>query len=166
MIEADRRLLLDLVEQLPEEQLREPYRVAAGPLGHFCDTLHDLVAHITMWDEITLAVLREAAAGRYHWSLDPRWETPDAGSALNVGGVAAGRHLPSDLLLHRFRAGVEALVAEVARYDEEAWLDPATGGGFDGGIGALAEYAASPPDGTSYAHVARHLGGSAAQVVA
>jgi alpha/beta hydrolase fold len=30
--------------------------VTAGPLGDFCDSLHDLVAHVLMWDEINLAV--------------------------------------------------------------------------------------------------------------
>ncbi|ONI68200.1 hypothetical protein BWI15_34785 [Kribbella sp. ALI-6-A] len=166
LIRADRQLLLELADGLSEARLREPYRVTAGPLGHFCDSLHDLIAHILMWDEITLAVLREAAAGRAHWSLDPGWETADAGSALNLGGVAAGRHVSSALLLHRFRAGVDALIDEISRYDEDAWLDPATGGGFDGSIGALAEYAASPPDWTPYAHVGRHLGKPAREIVA
>jgi hypothetical protein len=157
LIHADRLLLLDRIDGLSETRLREPYRVADGPLGHFCDSLHDLMAHILMWDEITLAVLREAAAGRVHWSVDPRWETPEAGSALNVGGVDAGRHLPSDLLAHRLHSVVDALIREVEGYDERSWNDPATGGGFDGGIGALAEYVSTPPGDAPYAHVARHL---------
>jgi len=155
LIRADHQLLLDHLDRVTDH--RASYRVADGPLGHFCDSLHDLVAHILMWDEITLAVLRETAAGRTHWSLDPRWETAGAGSGLNAGGVDAGRHLPTSLLLHRLRSVADALVAEVEQYDERAWIDPATGAGFDGGIGALAEYVATPPDGSPYAHVARHL---------
>ncbi|MGW1339613.1 hypothetical protein ACWCOV_01065 [Kribbella sp. NPDC002412] len=157
LVMDDHGLLADLVDGLSEAELRAPYRVVSGPLGHFCDSLHDLTAHILMWDEITLAVLRDAAAGRLHWSLDPRWETADAGSALNVGGVEAGRHIPSGLLLHRFHSVADALVAEIRQYDDDAWNDPATGGGYDGGIGALAEYAATPPDGVLFGHAARHL---------
>ncbi len=155
LIRADHRLLLDHLDRVTDPSA--PYRVTAGPLGDFCDSLHDLVAHLLMWDEITLAVLREAAAGRTHWSLDPRWETADAGRALNLGGVEAGRHLSTAMLLHRLGSVTDALVAEVEQYDEQAWADPATGGGFDGGIGALAEYAATPPDGSVFAHAARHL---------
>lgn len=164
LLRADHQLLLDRLDGLTEAELRAPYRVTAGPLGHFCDSLHDLTAHILMWDEITLAVLRDAAAGRVHWSLDPRWETTDAGSALNAGGVEAGRHIPSGLLLHRFHSVADALVAEIEQYDETSWADPATGGGYDGSIGALAEYAATPPDGSLFGHTARHL--SPAQVPA
>jgi hypothetical protein len=156
LIQTDHQRLLDQVDDLAESALRAPYRVTDGPLGHFCDSLHDLVAHILMWDEITLAVLREAAAGRTHWSLDPRWETAAAGSALNAGGVDAGRHLPSELLVHRFRSVGTALISEVESYDELSWLAEAPG--FDGSLGALAEYVATPPDGQLYAHVARHLG--------
>jgi hypothetical protein len=155
LIQTDHQLLFDHLDGVAD--LRAPYRVTAGPLGHFCDSLHDLVAHILMWDEITLAVLREAAVGRIHWSLDPRWETPAAGSALNSGGVEAGRRLPSDLLVHRLRSVAAALAAEVGGYDVRLWADPATGGGFDGSIGALAEYAATPPDGVLFGHTARHL---------
>ncbi|MEV6284118.1 maleylpyruvate isomerase N-terminal domain-containing protein [Kribbella sp. NPDC051770] len=159
LVRADRQRLLDLVDGLPDDRLTEPFRVTDGPLGHFCDSLHDLVAHVLMWDEITLALLREAAAGRSHWSLDPRWETAEIGSALNVGGVEAGRQLPSGLLIERFGGVVDALVAEISSYDEVAWRDPATGGPFGGSVGALAEYAATPPDGTPpYAHVGKHLG--------
>ncbi|ADB35682.1 hypothetical protein Kfla_6690 [Kribbella flavida DSM 17836] len=157
LIQADHQLLLDRLASVPE--LRAPYRVEDGPLGHFCDSLHDLVAHILMWDEITLAVLLEAAAGRSHWSLAPEWETAEAGSALNAGGVAAGRHLPSELLVDRMSSVADALVDEVLRYDGPAWSDPATGGPFDGSIGALAEYFATPIDGKPYEHVGRHLGG-------
>jgi hypothetical protein len=145
LVRADHRLLLDRIDGLTEAELRAPYTVVSGPLGHFCDSLHDLTAHILMWDEITLAVLRDAAAGRLHWSLAPRWETADAGSALNVGGVEAGRHIPSGLLLHRFHSVADALVAEIEQYDETSWRDPSTGGGYDGSIGAL------------FGHAARHL---------
>jgi hypothetical protein len=157
LLRADHQLLLDRIDGLTEAELRAPYQVNAGPLGHFCDSLHDLTAHVLMWDEITLDVLRDAAAGRLHWSLDPRWDTADAGSALNVGGVEAGRHIPSALLIHRFHSVAGALEAELEQYDETSWRDPSTGGGYDGSIGALAEYAATPPDGTLFGHAARHL---------
>ncbi|WP_344182655.1 alpha/beta hydrolase [Kribbella lupini] len=165
LIRADRRLLLDLVDGQPEDKLRAPYQVRAGTLGHFCDSLHDLVAHILMWDEIALAVLRESAADRPHWSLDPRWETAELGSALNAGGIEAGRHLPSGLLVERLGSVVDALVAEITAYDEAAWQGQAAGGEFAGSVGALAEYAASPPDGSPYGHVARHLANTVSEVV-
>ncbi len=155
LIRADRQRLFDTFAEVPDPLL--PYEVADGPLGHFCKSIHDLVAHILMWDEITLAVLREAAAGRVHWSLAPHWETPAAGRGLNAGGVDAGRHLPSALLIERLQSVVDALIAEIEQYDEQAWIDLSTGGGFGGSIGALAEYAATPPDGSPYGHVARHL---------
>jgi len=107
--------------------------------------------------DVVVAVLREAAAGRVHWSLAPHWETPEAGRGLNAGGVDAGRHLPSALLIERLHSVVDALIAEIEQYDEQAWIDLSTGGGFGGSIGALAEYAATPPDGSPYGHVARHL---------
>ncbi|MGW7680487.1 maleylpyruvate isomerase N-terminal domain-containing protein [Kribbella sp. NPDC054772] len=157
MIRTDQQLLLSRVEGQREDELRAPYDVSAGPLGDFCDSLHDLVAHVLMWDEITLAVLRDAKAGRLHWSLDPRWETAEIGRALNRGGVDAGRLIPSELLLHRFRSVGAALVAELEQYDDQTWTDPSTGAGFDGGIGALAEYVSTTPDGFLFAHAARHL---------
>ena len=103
-LRADHDLLISEAEDLAEAQLAARYQLAGGPLGDFCESLHDLVAHVLMWDEINLAVLTEAAAGRGHWSLDPRWETPGAGRMLNRGGVEAGRLLPASLLLHRLRA--------------------------------------------------------------
>jgi hypothetical protein len=89
----------------------------AGPLGDFCESLHDLVAHVLMWDEINLAVLTEANAGRRHWSLDPRWETREAGRLLNKAGVLAGRELPSELLLHRLEITKAAVETEL----ESSW---------------------------------------------
>jgi hypothetical protein len=62
------------------------------------------------------------------------------------------------LVLHRFRSVGAALVAEFEQYDDQTWADPSTGAGFDGGIGALAEYVATTPDGILFAHAARHLG--------
>jgi len=159
LILEDHRLLLDRIEDMPEKRLYESVRIAEGSFGHFCESLHDLMSHILMWDEITLAVLTEAAHGRNHWSLDPRWETPSAGRALNLGGVHAGREVAAGLLKHRLHSVSAALVAELERYDEAAWTDPGTGGDFDGSIGALAEYVATPPDGAPYGHVARHLVG-------
>jgi hypothetical protein len=157
LIQLDQELLLSRVEGKSEDELRAPYDVTAGPLGDFCNSLHDLVAHVLMWDEINLAVLRDAKVGRLHWSLDPRWETAEIGQALNLGGVEAGRRIPPELVLHRFRSVGAALVAEISQYDDAAWADPSTGGGFDGGVGALAEYVSTTPDGFLFAHAARHL---------
>lgn len=152
---ADHELLFGEIEGLDDERLHDEYRLDDGPLGHFCDSLHDLMAHILMWDEVTLAALREAAAGRRHWSLDPRWETAAAGRSLNLGSVQAGRHIPAELLEHRLRNVLDALLAEIRGYDERAWSDGITCYGYS--IGALAEYAATPPDASPYVHVVRHL---------
>jgi hypothetical protein len=120
-LQADHDVLLAQVKGLTGAQLAARYRLASGPLGDFCESLHDLIAHVLMWDEINLTVMTEAAAGRAHWSLDPRWETPEAGRMLNRGGVEAGRHLPASLLLHRLQAVRDALLAEFARYRSPAW---------------------------------------------
>jgi hypothetical protein len=75
---ADRDLILTRTDGLSDADAAAPYRTGAGPLGDFCESLRDLVAHVLMWDEINLAVLTEARAGRGHWSLTrvgrrPRW---------------------------------------------------------------------------------------------
>ena len=67
-LRADHDVLLAEVHELAEEQLAARYHLASGPLGDFCESLHDLVAHVLMWDEIKLAVLTEVSAGRAHWS--------------------------------------------------------------------------------------------------
>jgi Mycothiol maleylpyruvate isomerase N-terminal domain len=156
--ELDRRLLVDEIAGRSDEALVAPYAVNAGPLGDACDSLRDLVAHVLMWDEISLAVLSEARAARRHWSLDPRWETREAGQMLNVSGVAAGRELPVGLLLHRFASVREALLAELRSYSEEEWrtpvpvdLDPRRS------VGSLAEYVMTVPGQHSYWHAAIHL---------
>ncbi|MFC5747517.1 hypothetical protein [Actinomadura rugatobispora] len=157
--EADRRLLASRVENRPERELVAPYRVEGGPLGDFCDSLRDLVAHVLMWDEINLAVLTEARLGRAHWSLDGPWETPSSGRALNLAGVMAGRELPVDLLLHRFGVVRDALVDELSRYDEDRWTAPlALSHPRATSTGALAQYVMSIPNGGPYWHAAIHLG--------
>jgi hypothetical protein len=122
--------------------------LVAGPLGDSCESLHDLVAHVLMWDEIALAVLAEANAGREHWSLDARWTTPDAGRRLNRGGVLAGRELPSELLLHRLGTVRDAFLAEVAGYNDEIWRS---------GRGDLTQYVCTVPGKPSFWHAALHL---------
>ena len=156
-LQADHELLLAHVADLTAEELAAGYRVASGPLGDFCDSLHDLVAHVLMWDEINLAVLREAAAGGAHWSLDPRWETPDAGRLLNRSGVEAGRHLPAPLLLHRFRAVRDALLGEFSRYSEHVWAGAAAGPALAHGIGMLAQKIWTVPEQPAFWHAAIHL---------
>ncbi|MGI5231969.1 hypothetical protein [Actinoallomurus sp. CA-142502] len=143
-LRADRELLLTRVEGRGEEELTAEYRVDSGPLGDFCASLHDLVAHVLMWDEINLAVLSEAAAGRAHWSLDARWETPDAGRILNRAGVEAGREIPSELLLHRLGAVHDAVLAEFGRIEPSG--------------AALAQRVWTVPGRPAYWHAAIHLG--------
>ena len=156
--ELDRGLLIDEVQGYPGEALTAPYATAGGPLGDACESLRDLVAHILMWDEINLAVLAEASRARRHWSLDPQWETREAGQALNAGGVAAGTELPVPLLLHRFAAVRDALVTELRSYAEDRWLAPIP---FDPGpadsIGALAQHVMTVPRAAPYWHAAIHL---------
>ncbi|RZU76200.1 DinB family protein [Micromonospora kangleipakensis] len=156
-IRVDHDLLLTRVERLSEQQLTAEYHVLSGPLGDFCESLHDLVAHVLMWDEINLAVLSEAVAGRSHWSLDPRWETPDAGRRLNRGGVAAGRHIPSPLLLHRLVAVRDALMDEFARYSERSWAEPGETPVLADGLGELARKVWTVPGHQAFWHAAIHL---------
>jgi hypothetical protein len=157
-LRADYEVLLGEVNGLTAEQLAAPYRLASGPLGDFCESLHDLVAHVLMWDEINLAVLTEAAAGRAHWSLDPRWETPQAGRLLNRSGVEAGRQLPAGLLLHRLLAVRDGVLAELGRYEGPAWTGAGKLPALAGGIGGLAQKVWTVPGQPPFWHAALHLG--------
>jgi hypothetical protein len=157
-LQADHDVLLAQVKGLTGAQLAARYQLASGPLGDFCESLHDLVAHVLMWDEINLAVMTEAAAGRAHWSLDPRWETPEAGRMLNRGGVEAGRHLPASLLVHRLQAVHDALLAEFARYRGQAWTKTGATAELRHGIGGLAQKAWTVPGQPAFWHAAIHLG--------
>lgn len=156
-VQADHEILLAHVDAMNAEALIAPFRTSAGPLGDFCESLHDLAAHVLMWDEISLAVMSEAEAGRTHWSLDSQWETPEIGRQLNQAGVAAGRMLPSSLLLHRLSTVHKAVMAELQRFDERSWAAPAPSS--EGGtLGQLAEYAWTVPGSPPYWHAAIHLG--------
>lgn len=150
-IATDHDILLRRIDGLAPDELAAAYRVESGPLGDFCESLHDLLAHVLMWDEIGLAVLAEHRAGRRHWSLAARWETPEAGRMLNRGGVLAGRELPPSLLRHRLLATQDALLAELDRYTDDQWRAP-------GGVGVLAQYAMTVPGQPAYVHAAVHLG--------
>ena len=155
----DRRLLTDEIAGRSDDALVAPYTVDAGPLGDACDSLRDLVAHVLMWDEISLAVLTEARAARRHWSLDPRWETREAGQMLNASGVAAGRELPVGLLLQRFASVRDALLAELRSYSEDEWHDPVPLDVDTGrSVGSLAQYVMTVPRLHPYWHAAIHLG--------
>jgi hypothetical protein len=156
-VRADHDALLAEVNSLTEDQLAAPYRLASGPLGDFCESLHDLVAHVLMWDEINLAVLTEASAGRAHWSLDPRWETPEAGRLLNRSGVQAGRELPASLLLHRLRAAQDAVLTELGRYGNETWTVPGQIPALAQGFGGLAQKVWTVPGQSPFWHAAVHL---------
>jgi hypothetical protein len=154
---ADHDLLLAEVNSLTAGQLAAPYHLADGPLGDFCASLHDLVAHVLMWDEINLAVLTEAAAGRAHWSLDPRWETQEAGRLLNRSGVQAGRQLPAGLLLHRLRTARDAVLGELARYEGLAWTGAGQIPALARGVGELAQKVWTVPGQPAFWHAAIHL---------
>jgi hypothetical protein len=157
-LRADHELLAAQAGGLTVAELAAPFETAAGPLGDFCQSLHDLVAHVLMWDEISLAVLSEAAAGRAHWSLDPRWETPQAGRLLNEGGVLAGRLVPADLLWHRLRAVHGAILAALDGYDETAWAAPrGEESRQDTSMGALVQAAWTVPGQPAFWHAAIHL---------
>lgn len=150
-------MLLAEVSELTEEQLAATYQLASGPLGDFCESSHDLVAQVLMWDEINLAVLAEAAAGRAHWSLDPLWETPEAGRLLNRSGVEAGRQLSASLLLHRLRAAQDAVLAELGRHGGQAWTGAGQVPSLARGIGGLAQRVWTVPGQPSFWHAAIHL---------
>jgi Mycothiol maleylpyruvate isomerase N-terminal domain len=157
--ELDHRMLAEEVDRHPDAVLTAPYRVAGGPLGDACESLRDLVAHVLMWDEVNLAVLTEASRARRHWSLDPRWETRQAGQALNRAGVAAGRELPVTLLLHRFATARDALLAELRSYDEDRWRAPVPLDlAASHTTGSLAQYVMTVPRAEPCWHAAIHLG--------
>jgi hypothetical protein len=100
---------------------KTPPVIHHNPLGDDPMNLTDLVSHVSMWDEIVLGVFTEALAGRRHWSLDARWETRDAGRALNLGGVDAGRRLPALHVHERFLKVRDALIATIAAVDPAVW---------------------------------------------
>lgn len=156
-LRTDHELLLAEVNERTGEELAAPYRLASGPLGDFCESLHDLAAHVLMWDEINLAVLTEARAGRVHWSLDPRCETPEAGRLLNRSGVQAGRQLPASLLLHRLRAVHDAALGELSRSEGRAWTDAGQIPALARGIGGLAQRVWTVPGQPAFWHAAIHL---------
>jgi hypothetical protein len=153
-LRADHELLVAQAGGLSDAELAGPFETGAGPLGDFCQSLHDLVAHVLMWDEISLAVLTEAAAGRAHWSLDPRWETPRAGRLLNEGGVIAGRLVPADLLWHRLRSVHGAVLAVLGGYDEAGWAAASV---RETSMGALARRVWTVPGQPAFWHAAIHL---------
>jgi len=158
-IDRDRGLLDTAVQDAPPGSLTAEYQVTGGPLGDFCESLHDLVAHVLMWDEINLAVLSETRAARAHWSLDARWERPEIGRMLNRAGVAAGREVPSDLLLHRFASVRTALLDELNALTDEQWSgSPELAHEAAGSLGGLMQYVMTVPNQQPYWHAAIHLG--------
>ena len=88
----------------------------------------------------------------------------EAGRCLNRGGVAAGRAIPSALLLVRYRRVQDALTDHFGRYDDSAWAAPAspTGGPDLGPLGALAQRIWTVPGQASFRHASIHLDGPAA----
>jgi hypothetical protein len=149
-IRTDHEILLRRMDGRSPEELAAEFTLESGPLGDFCESLHDLLAHVLMWDEIGLAVLTEHRAGREHWSLDPRWETVDAGRMLNHAGVLAGRELPASLLMHRLINVRDALLTEIQRYSEAEWQAAEA-------VGELAQHAMTVPGKPPYVHAALHL---------
>jgi hypothetical protein len=149
-IRIDHEILLRRLDGHSPEELAAEFSPESGPLGDFCESLHDLLAHVLMWDEIGLAVLTEHRAGRDHWSVDPRWETADAGRMLNRAGVLPGRELPASLLTHRLVNVRDALLTEIQRYPEPEWQAAEA-------IGALAQHAMTVPSEPPFVHAAIHL---------
>ncbi len=147
-LRTDHALLLAAADGLSGNDLARDHVTSAGPLGDFCASLHDLVAHVLMWNEINLAVLTEADRGRDHWSLAPAFETPETGRALNQAGVAAGRLLAADLLFERLASTHDALLAQLTGYSEADWRDRA---------GPLATRAFTVPGRAPFWHAALHL---------
>lgn len=127
-------------------------------------SLLDLVVHVTMWDEINLAVLTQALHGQAHWSLAAQWETAAAGGALNTGGVRAGRSLPAELIRHRFHQVRQAHIDAIARVSSARW-EAELPFGFTGSLprtlAGLCHYINTPeadPSRTlTYRHAAVHL---------
>lgn len=114
-LETDRDHLLAALDSDREvEIVHNPFRSA--PM-----TLIDLLAHVCMWDEIVLAVISEARRGRAHWYLAPSWETVEAGRALNVGGIHAGREIPPELRRHRFVSVRNAVISGIREVPGEEW---------------------------------------------
>jgi hypothetical protein len=71
-LRADHDLLLARVTGLTGARLRAGYRPASGPLGDFCESLHDLIAHVLMSSTVT-------AAGTGRWpAASPGWSTGSA----------------------------------------------------------------------------------------
>ncbi|HEV2779261.1 MAG TPA: hypothetical protein VGX25_07650 [Actinophytocola sp.] len=128
--EARRRLhedddvLREAIAGRTPEELTEPHTVAGRPIGDFCDSLRDLVAHHTMWREIDLAVLVDALGGRRHWSTTARWSTRAAGARLNRAGVVGARILLVDEVLDRFDAATASLLGTLDRLDRRRWTEP------------------------------------------
>lgn len=120
-VDADHAVLLRAVEGRTDFELSASYRIGDARPGEFCDSLHDLLAHVLMWDEIAIGLLQEAARGRTHWALDEECETRAARMQLSWSGVAAGRHLPAWLLLHRLVSARSALGSELRSVDPRAW---------------------------------------------
>lgn len=151
-----------LTESPPNRQT--PYPVVYNPLGDDPMTLLDIVAHVIMWDEINLAVLTEARAGRAHWSLRTPWENPQAASALNAGGIVAGRLLTADLVIDRFLSVRAATIATIEQTPPEQWSAPLPFScpGDDRSLAGLCGYVNTPEsDHTgayTYRHTVIHLG--------
>jgi hypothetical protein len=158
-LSTDRQALTEAIASHSEEDLLAPYHARGGPLGDACESLRDLVAHVLMWNEISLAALTEAAVGRTHWSLQARWEVPAAGRRLNAAGVAAGRELSMDLLMHRSTSVWGSLLAELEREAAAGWMArlPTPIAGHET-RGQLAQHVMSVPNVAPYWHAALHLG--------
>jgi hypothetical protein len=92
-----------------------------APAGRGPISVLDLVQHVAMWDEIVLAILSEARRGRAHWSLQRLWAPAEAGRALNVGGVEAGRLLPPELVVHRFASVRQSLITAIDEVPDAEW---------------------------------------------
>lgn len=147
-ITADHDILLAEAEGLLGAELAAPYRVDGQRSGEFCDSLHDLLAHILMWDELALAVLSEARGGRLHWLVDARATSPEVATQISQAAAVAAGLLPPWLILHRLVSARDALTAEVGRVAPADW---------DGIIGRCFAEALTASGGPAFWHAAQHL---------
>jgi hypothetical protein len=107
-IEREHEILLDLLESIPRKRYRE-----RGVWGDGW-TVHDLLAHLTAWEQMFLRWYREGRRGDrpalpapgYKWG-----ETP----ALNQAIWRAHRRESTSIVLTRFRASYREILALARR---------------------------------------------------
>jgi hypothetical protein len=155
-LHKDDNVLRETIAGRTAEELTEPHVVEGRPIGDFCDSLRDLVAHHTMWREIDLAVLVDALGGRRHWSTTALWSARAAGQRLNQAGVVGGRILLVNEVLDRFEASTASLLDALDRLDDRRWAEPVFPDD-DIPLGQWIQTHFSVPGQTPFRHATLHL---------